>query len=120
MNNLKTIHEAIKKININAEFAVGGVDIDTCTIEWLNGTTPISKADIQAQFPAVEFDMAMEDLRAKRNRLLAESDYIVTMNLEAGTEIPANWSTYRQNLRDLTEGLTTVEQLNTVVFPAKP
>ena len=66
------------------------------------------------------FDMAMEDLRAKRNRLLAESDYIVTMNLEAGTEIPANWSTYRQNLRDLTEGLTTVEQVNTVVFPAKP
>jgi len=114
------IIEAIKKINPNAVFTVRGDDINTCEIEWHNGTTPISVADIQAQFTAVEFDMAMEDLRAKRNRLLAESDYIVTMNLEAGTEIPANWSTYRQNLRDLTEGLTTVEQLNTVVFPAKP
>jgi hypothetical protein len=114
------IIEAIKKINPNAVVTVRGDDINTCEIEWHNGTTPISVADIQAQFTAVEFDMAMEDLRAKRNRLLAESDYIVTMNLEAGTEIPANWSTYRQNLRDLTEGLTTVEQLNTVVFPAKP
>ena len=112
------ILKAILKINPSAEVAVTGDDINQIT--WLNGTTPIPVADIQAQFPIVEFDMAMEDLRAKRNRLLAESDYIVTMNLEAGTEIPANWSTYRQNLRDLTEGLTTVEQLNTVVFPAKP
>jgi len=114
------IIKAILKINPNAQVVVRGDDINTCTFEWHNGTTPISKADIEAQFPIVELDMAMEDLRAKRNRLLAESDYIVTMNLEAGTEIPANWSTYRQNLRDLTEGLTTVEQVNTVVFPTKP
>jgi hypothetical protein len=112
------IIKSILKINPTAEVSVSNNDINT--IVWENGTTPIPVADIQAQFPIVEFDMAMEDLRAKRNRLLAESDYIVTMNLEAGTEIPANWSTYRQNLRDLTEGLTTVEQLNTVVFPAKP
>jgi hypothetical protein len=112
------IIKSILKINPTAEVSVSNNDINT--IVWENGTTPIPVADIQAQFPIVQFDMAMEDLRAKRNRLLAESDYIVTMNLEAGTEIPANWSTYRQNLRDLTEGLTTVEQLNTVVFPAKP
>jgi hypothetical protein len=112
------IIKSILKINPTAEVSVSNNDINT--IVWENGTTPIPVADIQAQFPIVQFDMAMEDLRAKRNRLLAESDYIVTMNLEAGTEIPANWSTYRQNLRDLTEGLTTVEQVNTVVFPAKP
>ena len=112
------IIKSILKINPTAEVSVSDNDINT--IVWENGTTPIPVADIQAQFPTVELEMAMEDLRAKRNRLLAESDYIVTMNLEAGTEIPANWSTYRQNLRDLTEGLTTVEQLNTVVFPAKP
>jgi len=111
------IIKAILKINPNANVRVDNNDINQ--IEWFD-TTPISKADIQAQLPIVEFDTAMEDLRAKRNRLLSESDYIVTMNLEAGTEIPANWSTYRQNLRDLTEGLTTVEQVNTVVFPTKP
>ena len=114
------ILKGIQKINSNAVVTIIGNDINTCEIKWHNGTTPISKADIEAQIPIVEFDMAMEDLRAKRNALLAESDYIVTMNLEAGTEIPANWKTYRQNLRDLTNGLTTVADVEAVVFPTKP
>jgi len=66
------------------------------------------------------FDRAIVRLRAKRNVLLAETDYIVTMNLEAGNTIPAEWVTYRQSLRDLTNGLTTVEQVNAVVYPTKP
>ena len=56
--------KAIRLINPNAEVLVGNDSLDDIT--WLNGTTPISKADIEAQLPAVEFDMAMEDLRAKR------------------------------------------------------
>jgi hypothetical protein len=32
--------------------------------------------DIQAQFPIVEFDMTMADLRAKRNKLLADTDHL--------------------------------------------
>ena len=66
------------------------------------------------------FDRAMTELRAKRNKLLQDTDYIVTMNLEAGNTIPAEWVTYRQSLRDLTNGLTTVEQVNAVVYPTKP
>ena len=67
MNNLKTIHEAIKKININAEFAVGGVDIDTCTIQWLNGTTPIPKADIEAKM--VELQAEYDANQYQRDRV---------------------------------------------------
>ena len=55
------IIEAILKINPNAVVSVSGNELDTCTIEWLEGTTPITKADIQAQFSAVEFDEAIED-----------------------------------------------------------
>ena len=58
------IIEAILKINPNAQVSVSGDDINQIT--WHNGTTPIPVADIQAQLPIVEFDMAMEDLRAKR------------------------------------------------------
>ena len=43
------IIEAILKINSNAKVVVRGTDIDTCEIEWLEGTTPISKADIEAK-----------------------------------------------------------------------
>jgi len=43
------ISEAILKINPNAQFTVIGEDINTCTIKWLEGTSEISKADIQAK-----------------------------------------------------------------------
>ena len=43
------IIEAILKINPNAEVVVRGDDINTCEIEWHNGTTPIPKADIEAK-----------------------------------------------------------------------
>ena len=46
MNNNKII-KAILKINPNAEVLVSDNDINK--ISWLNGTTPISKADIEAK-----------------------------------------------------------------------
>ena len=108
------IIEAIKKINPNAEVTVNADDINQIT--WHNGTTPIPVADIQAQFTAVEFDMAMEDLRTKRNKLLADTDYFAL----ADNTITEELRTYRQALRDITENLTTVEQVKAVEFPTKP
>ena len=43
------IINAILKINPNAEATVRGADINTCEIEWLNGTPEISRADIEAK-----------------------------------------------------------------------
>jgi len=109
------IHKTILKINPNAQFTVKGEDIDTCEIEWHNGTTPISKSDIQAQMPTA-FDMAMEDLRAKRNNLLAETDHYALSDQTLSDDM----RTYRQSLRDITNGLTTVADVEAVVFPTKP
>jgi hypothetical protein len=113
------IIKTIKKINPNAQVVVRGNDINTCEIEWHNGTTPISKADIQAQIPT-EFDIAMEDLRAKRNKLLSDTDYTVLQDSTFTDAQVAEWVIYRQALRDITEGLTTKEQVEAVVFPTKP
>ena len=51
------IIDAINKINPNAEVVVRGNNIDTCEIEFLNGTTPISKSDIKAMMPVVEQEL---------------------------------------------------------------
>ena len=110
------IIEAILKINPNAKVSVSGSDINTCEITWHDGTTPISKADIQAQFTAVEFDMAMEDLRAKRNNLLKDTDHYALSDQTLSDDM----RTYRQSLRDLTDGLTTKAEVDAVVFPTKP
>ena len=110
------IIEAILKINPNAKVVVRGKNIDTCKIEWLENTTPISKSDIEAQFPIVELDNAMSTLRAKRNKLLQDTDFYGMSDNTMSSEM----ATYRQALRDITEGITTKEQAQSVVFPSKP
>tara|TARA_B110000093_G_C12587400_1_gene252589 strand:+ start:275 stop:526 length:252 start_codon:yes stop_codon:yes gene_type:complete len=49
------IDKAIKAINPNAEFTVNAEDYNQIT--WLNGTTPISKSDIEAMIPTVEQEL---------------------------------------------------------------
>ena len=108
------IDRAILKINPNAKFSVNADDINQIT--WLEGTTPISTSDINAQLGAVELDMALEDLRRKRNKLLAETDYLALSDVTMSSDM----ETYRQSLRDLTNGLDTVEKVNAVTFPTQP
>jgi hypothetical protein len=62
------------------------------------------------------FEEAMENLRNIRNSKLAETDYLALSD----QTLSADMNTYRQQLRDITNGLTTVEEINAVVFPTKP
>ena len=62
------------------------------------------------------FDRSMEELRFKRNSLLAQTDYLA-LSVQTMT---AEMTAYRQALRDITNGLTTVADVEAVVFPTKP
>ena len=62
------------------------------------------------------FDRSLASLRAKRNSLLAQTDYLALSDNTLSSEMSA----YRQSLRDITEGLSTVEHVNSIVFPVKP
>jgi len=64
------------------------------------------------------FDRAMADLRSKRDRLLSSCDWVMMSDSPIADK--SNWETYRQSLRDITNGLTTVEQVQAIVFPTKP
>ena len=60
------IEKAILKINPNADFSINADDINQIT--WHNGTTPISKADIEAQISVVkqeETDAAIKKIADK-------------------------------------------------------
>ena len=70
----------------------------------------------EAAYAAGAFDRALANLRARRNALLTATDYLALSD----NTLSANMTTYRQALRDLTNGLTTVSQVNTVVWPTKP
>tara|TARA_R100000951_G_scaffold113556_3_gene115820 strand:+ start:574 stop:870 length:297 start_codon:yes stop_codon:yes gene_type:complete len=67
-------------------------------------------------FESQKLDRALERLREKRNRLLAKTDWMANSDVTMSSEM----ATYRQELRDLTNGLTTVEQVDDVVWPTKP
>ena len=62
------------------------------------------------------FDRAIADVRAKRNKLLAETDHLALSD----NTLSSDMTTYRQSLRDITNGLTTKAQVDAVTWPTKP
>ena len=70
----------------------------------------------EADWNAGAFDRAMADLRQRRNALLSATDFYALSDVTMSDEMKQ----YRQDLRDITEGLTTEEQVKAVEFPAKP
>ena len=60
------IIDAIMRLNSSAEVVVTGTDINTCTIDWLNGTTPISKADIQAEMERLQAEYDAKEWERSR------------------------------------------------------
>ena len=59
---------------------------------------------------------ALADLRAKRNRLLAETDYLALSD----NTLSDDMKTYRQALRDLPDGKDTVAKCENATWPTKP
>ena len=58
----------------------------------------------------------LASLRQRRNVLLAETDYLALSD----NTLADNMKTYRQELRDLTNGLDTVDKVKNVTWPTKP
>ena len=69
------------------------------------------------------FDRALEELRITRNKLLVESDWTQMMDItdtRMDNLTKGKWQTYRENLRDITDGLTTEAEVKSVTWPTKP
>ena len=66
------IIEAILKINPKAEVTVRGRDINTCEIEWHNGTPEISKADIEAKMNEMANEPEQSDYAQQRRNAYPE------------------------------------------------
>ena len=55
-------------------------------------------------------------MRSKRNSLLAATDFYALSDVTLSSDM----TTYRQALRDLTNGLDTINKINNKVYPTKP
>ena len=70
----------------------------------------------EAAYANGAFDRAIADLRQKRNNLLTATDYLALSD----NTLTSAMSTYRQALRDLTDGKDTVAKCENATFPTKP
>ena len=70
----------------------------------------------EAAWAAGAFDRAMVGLREDRNRNLSATDWYALQDVTMSDAMTA----YRQDLRDLPAGLTTVEEVKAVSWPVKP
>ena len=62
-----------------------------------------------------EFDMAIQNLRMIRNSLLDKTDWTANSDVTMSDAM----RTYRQQLRNATEGLDTVEKVQAYEFPTE-
>ena len=70
----------------------------------------------EAAYAAGAFDRAIARVREQRNALIKETDYLALSDNTLSTEM----TTYRQDLRDITNGVDTVEKCNNINWPTKP
>jgi len=70
----------------------------------------------EAAWEAGALARAQASLRARRNQLLAETDFYALSDVTMSDDM----KTYRQDLRDLPDGKDTVDKCNNATFPDKP
>ena len=70
----------------------------------------------KAAWEAGALARAQASLRARRNQLLAETDFYALSDVTMSDDM----KTYRQDLRDLPDGKDTVDKCNNATFPDKP
>ena len=98
---------------------VNGIEMDMTSQEIAQ-----READIQ-QYKDNELNSKLDFLRLIRNNLLKETDYLALSDVTMSSDM----TTYRQALRDLTNGFDTVAKVKTklqfedgnyINFPTKP
>ncbi len=104
-----TTAEALASLSPNAIWVVRGDEM-----EWLSlDITQPTESEIQAEITRLQSEESWKELRQKRNRLIAETDYLALSD----ATLTDDMSTYRQTLRDLPAN--TTDPANPV-WPTKP
>ena len=119
------ISDALSQLKPGAEWSVNGNTYEG--INWLDKTqTKPTEDEVNKKIDELKAAEPMNLLREERDRLIAQSDWMIVRAKETSTNIPAAWKTYRQQLRDLpasvdpkldSEGFL---DMTSVTWPTKP
>jgi len=138
------IHYAKKTHNVNINFTIVG-DPDEITsnetfmekVKWLDGVdidgnqtfldhSPLSYEQVIENYDLSKRQKIIDNIREQRNKKLAESDWMANSDVSMSDE----WRTYRQALRDITDNLGDLSNVqwddfgnveeSSVGWPTKP
>ena len=108
------INLAIEQLGLNANYYKLTQSVPPHSIvEWNGPDNQPTEAELQAAYDAAIIEESWNELRTKRNQLLAETDYLALSDVTLSTEM----AEYRQALRDLPAN--TSDPANPV-WPTKP
>ena len=91
------VANAIKSINSNAEFSIQEDDVNNIT--WLNGTTPISKTDIENKMAELQAVYDAEEWKRNRQAVYPSHDDCIHALLDGGDTL-TNLQAKRQTIKD--------------------
>ena len=77
----------------------------------------VTWTQIEVEVEKLKVEIPLQEVRIERNHRLTDTDWVVARASETGTDIPDDWKTYRQALRDITKTATSPDD---VVWPTKP
>ena len=89
-------------------------------LEWQDDNIAApTDSEIQAKIDELTAAEPLNEVRKVRNQKLAETDWVVIKEREEGGSVSnfADWKTYRQALRDITDSATSLDD---VTWPEKP
>ena len=119
------ISDALLQLKPGAEWSVNGNTYEGINCLDKTQTKP-TEDEVNKKIDELKAAEPMNLLREERDRLIAQSDWMIVRAKETSTNIPAAWKTYRQSLRDLpasadpkldSEGLL---DMTSVTWPTKP
>jgi hypothetical protein len=103
-----------------ASLVGGSIKTKGDKVSYLDGQTPPTESAINAKLAELIAAYPLEELREKRNQILAETDWMANKDVT----LPAAWKTYRQALRDLPASANPTlgerGNLTNVTWPEKP
>ncbi len=117
----KIIPDTADKIK-RVEYTIDGVKYEMGANSINNVLTHLTEAEAKAKAEKEKawnegaLNRALADVRTTRKRLLMETDFYALGDVTMSD----NMKTYRQELRDITNGLDTVDKCKNVAWPTKP
>jgi len=112
MDRLDIIMQSINALIPDAKYIIRG---DFSGLEWLDERTVPTESEVQTKYDEIIAAEPLNLLREIRNIKLAETDWTQSRDVTLAND--ADWQTYRQALRDITDTYTSLDD---VVWPEKP